>query len=201
MAGGGHLQPVHGFERNVQGRVHADGDIGSEQVVVDGGGHSDHRETHRVERLRAGLRAVAPDGHQSLDARPAHTFNGPGATFGVLELGAAGAAEDGAAQLHDSAHVARAQRLKISRDQAGVAALNPHHFPAALERGPGHGPDGCVHPGRVAAAGQHRNSLHTHFMIYEGPHVTRLVCSRAGTFAPAGAVRIRGARTARPGQC
>jgi hypothetical protein len=114
----------------------------------------DHREAFARERRRAGLRAVAADDDQRVDAARGEIRERPRASVGFPELGAARAAEDRAAVLDDPADVARGQALHGARYQPGEAVAHAEHFPALGQRGAGHRAHRRVHSGSITAARQ-----------------------------------------------
>ncbi len=156
MGGGGDLQPVNGLQRDVEGGVHADGDVGAVQIVVNGGGHAHHGESAPRQLVGPGLGAVAADDHQPGDAagpqlpdRLEHSGPGP-------ELRTAGAAQEGAALLNDAAHVPGAQGDELPLDQARVPVADAVRLPAAVNGRAHRSPDGRVHARGVTAAGKDR---------------------------------------------
>ena len=76
VRGGRHLQPVDRLQRDVERGVDADRDLGAGEIVVDRRRDADHREAHLGQRQRAGLRAVAADHHQAVDAAGAEAGEG-----------------------------------------------------------------------------------------------------------------------------
>src|SRR6185312_16305955 len=157
------------------------GHLGAGQIVVDGRRHAHHRQTRARQRQRAGLRAVATDDDQPVDAPVRQVAEPLGPDGVLLELGEARAAQDGAAALQDVADVAGAQRIDLAFDQAGVAVANPENLPALRDAGSDHGPNGGVHAGGVAPAGQDGDLSvgHRRYSLYHG----RSAADRA-TLAP-----------------
>jgi len=151
---GGGAQTVDRLERDVDRRVRADADVGAVEVVVDGGGDAHHREPLARERARAGLRPVAADHDQRVDAARGEVGECPRPPLDFPELGAARAAEDRAAVLDDAPDVARGQALQGARHQPGEAVAHAEHFPALGQRGAGHRAHRRIHSGSVAAARQ-----------------------------------------------
>ena len=104
MRQGGHFQAVDRFERNVQGRVHADCDIGSEKIIIDRG--RDSTTASRCAMSSPGLRAVATDRYQPLNPAFDQRLKRTGHSFVAAKFSAARAARRGAAQLQNAADVA-----------------------------------------------------------------------------------------------
>ena len=108
------------------------------------------------QRQRAGLRAVAADDHQPVDAARARGCSRPRArTASSLNSGSRALPRNVPPRCQDAADVAGAERLDLPLDQAGVAVADAEHLPALVEAGADDGADGGVHAGRIAAAGQH----------------------------------------------
>jgi hypothetical protein len=156
----GDTQPVHRFERDVDRRRHADRDVGADQVVVDRGGDADHRQAQAVQCAGTGLRAVAADHHQALDAVGLHARQRLSLASFRLQFDAACRAQHRAATFHDAADVARAEHGEVAGDQAGVAVAHTQHLVAACHAHAHHGADRCIHARRVTATGEHRQACH-----------------------------------------
>src|SRR5207247_2537949 len=136
-------------------------DIVAVDMGCDGGGNAADDEAFAGQRGRAGLRAVAADHHQAVDAAGGEVAQRRAAPGGLGELGAARAAEHGAAVLHDAADVARAQRLHGVGEEPGVAVAHAEHLRTPGECGARHGAHRGVHAGRGATAGPPLNSSQT----------------------------------------
>jgi hypothetical protein len=146
---------------DVERRVHADGHLGAEEVVVDGRGHADHGKAHLRKGVGARLRAVAADDDQRVHAplpQLAHRLAAAGVR---LELRAAGAAQHRAAALNDAAHVAGAHGREVAGDKAREAVANAQHVPTVLDPRAHHGANGGVHAGGIAPAGQNGDASHS----------------------------------------
>jgi hypothetical protein len=142
--------------------VHADGEVGADEVVVDGGRDAHDGEAELVQRRGAALAAVAADDDEAVDAAGLEVQQRLVLHLARLELGAARAAEDGARALDDAADVAQAEGDDVVGDEARVAALDAEGLDAAVDRGAGDGADGRVHAGGVTAAREDSDLLHRH---------------------------------------
>src|SRR5437016_1210231 len=98
---------VDRLQRDVDGSVGTDGDGGAIEIVVDGRGDADHRKAELAEQLRAGLRAVAADHDEALDAALREVAQRLRAAALLAKLLAARAAEESTADLDDAADLAR----------------------------------------------------------------------------------------------
>src|SRR6266571_7670229 len=154
------LQPIDRFERRVEGGVDAYGDIGAVQIVVDGRSDADDGEPGLRKGVGARERAVAADHDETFDRVLLEYLQRALPPFGGAELGAAGAAEHGAADVDDAGDVAGPERLELALDQPGVALSDAGHLEPARHTDAHHGPERRVHPRRVAPTRQHCNPLH-----------------------------------------
>jgi len=80
-----------------------------------------------------------------------------------LEVVATCAAEYRPAALNNPSHVSRAERRQLARDEARIAAADAVDFPPQTEARPHDRPNCGVHAGRVAPAGQHRDSPYHYY--------------------------------------
>jgi hypothetical protein len=149
--------------------IEADGFVGAENVVVDGSRDADDGQTVlQLQRVGA-LKCAAPaDRDQRLDAVFAHLLDSTSAHRGVEKLRGPGCPEDGAAVLDDVTDRAVVQLVEAPVDEAGVAVAIADHRHAVSGRGPDRGADGGVHSGRVSAAGQDAEPIHTNVTVPTG---------------------------------
>ena len=182
----GAVDRVDGLGDAMQGRVGADGHVRSEHVVVDRTNHPDEGQTavrigqrladlalcHQLlEQLRpliaeeVGSRqaAVPTDDNEGVDTQFHEIPSGPAASFAGAELGATGGAQNRSPLMQDASDITRGHRPDpvASIDQT----LHPFEHPVDIEPlGQPGSHDGAyrgVHPGRVAAARQHRQTRWT----------------------------------------
>src|ERR1700758_3623778 len=109
---------VDRIKRNVDGGIAADGDVGPEQVVVDGRWDADHVNPELAEQVRARLRAVAANRHHTIDALLREVAKRLGPAALVAEFGRTRGAQKRAADLNDAADVARTELSELTVDQA-----------------------------------------------------------------------------------
>ena len=151
---------IHGFHNGIQCRIVSDRRIGTEQVVIDGSGHSDDREiVFRRENARSAERTVAADHHQCVDALGGHVLIGEFAAFGCHELHAAGRLEDRTPLLDDVAYVLGFERDDLIGDQSFVTPHDPFDLKAVINCGTRDRPDCRVHARRIAAGCQNADTL------------------------------------------
>ena len=158
LSGAGYrvLQAVDGVEGDVGRSVEADGDVGAVDVVVDGGRHARHGHAVLLVQCQRTAEAAVPADHdEAVDAVRPQPQGSLGAALRLVELVAAGRAQDGAATLDDVRHAAHAELLDVVVDQPLEAAVDARDAQAVVPGGAHHGADRGVHAGRVAAAGEH----------------------------------------------
>ncbi len=126
MGRGGVLDAVYGSQDGVQGSVNADGYASPWYVIINGGGHPDHREAVFVKGQGPGQGTVAADDHQPLDAVLVEIAQGFSLAPDGLEFGGAGRAQEGASLADDPTHRAGIQWDHFAVHQPGVAPLNAH---------------------------------------------------------------------------
>jgi len=102
---------------------------------------SHDREPHLRERVRSGLRAVAADHNQAIDAALLKLVERLLSRCFVFEFRAARASEHRAAALDDTADIARAQGYEIAGDQSRKAVTDAEDFPAAIQPRAHDGPE------------------------------------------------------------
>lgn len=152
---------VDRVQSDVQGGIKTDGKIRAADIVVDGAGHADDVDVLLFGQGQgAAIRAVAADHHQPFDLVLSEHLCGHFAAFGIKELLAARRPQHGAAAVDDPADIARSKRRDVAVDKPAIARSNAVNLNAMVGRRSHHGPDGCVHAGRVAPAGQNTDSLH-----------------------------------------
>ena len=124
MRRGGYLEPVDGFQCDIQGTVDTDSDFRAAQIVVDGGGHADHRKSLLPKCPGSGLRAVSTDHNERIDVALMKNLDGFPLGLFLLELFATPAAQKGSASLDDIAYVAEpeAGRNRLPADRHTRAA-------------------------------------------------------------------------------
>ncbi len=84
MAFGGGVQAVDGLHRDVDRRVEPEGVVGGRQVVVDGFGNPDNRDSFGVEPGGDAEGVLAPDGDEGVDPQVVNSF--PDAGDAVVHL-------------------------------------------------------------------------------------------------------------------
>ena len=154
------MQPVDRLESDIQGGVDPDRDLGSVEIVVDGGGHADHGKAHLRQVMGARLRPVSANHDEAVDVAPLQRVKGPFEPRLRVELGTPGTSQHRPAPLHDAAHVARSERRHVVCEQAGVAVVDAEDPPPPVQTGSHDRPDGGVHSGGVTATGEHGDLLH-----------------------------------------
>ena len=140
--------------------------MGAADVVVDGGGNAGHLET--VPRLRrpagegqrAAEGAVAADGHNGVQPQQLAGGQGPVLARHSAEFIAAGSIQEGAALVDDMADAGGVHADKITADEPVPPAANADAVDAAGQSGAHYGPNGGIHAGGVAAAGQNADTLY-----------------------------------------
>ena len=163
---------VHTLHGGVGRGVEADGVVGADDVVVDGTGDAHHGDAELGQILRAAERAVAADGHQSV--QPQQLAGGVGLLLPLLgaELVASGAVQHRAAPVDDPADAGVVHLQNIAGDQSLIPAADAHTLDAPGQRAADHGTDTGVHARRVTAAGQYADTLHCIFHIPRPHFVT-----------------------------
>jgi hypothetical protein len=153
---GGREQAIDAQRGEVDGGVEPERRGGSLEVVVDRLGHADHPEPALVEVVADRQRTVATDRDERIDAElaehrdqlvgPVDLDPGPVVLLDRVGGGVAAVrgAEDGAAEVHDAAHVAARQRhdaavaVLVRVHEAVEAVTDPDDVPPAVagrERG------------------------------------------------------------------
>ena len=151
---------VDRLQRDVDGGVAADGDIGPAQVVVDGGGDADHMNPKLAEHIGAGLRPVAADHHHAIDASLGEVAKRLGPATFLAEFRGPGAAEERAADLNDAAHVARTELPELTVDQALPTLAHAVDRHTLIERAACDGAYGRIHAGGITTTRKDRDVLH-----------------------------------------
>jgi len=132
VRGRGDAQPVNGFERDVQRRIHADGDIRAIEVVIDRGGHAHNRESGLRQNVSPFLRPIAPDYDDSFDTLPGQVAQSFPLSSFRGEFDASRGTEKCAGILHDPANITGIETQDISGDQPFVTHLNAVHLMAKV---------------------------------------------------------------------
>ena len=160
VRGTGRAQVVDRLKSDIDGGVAADGDISPEQIVVDGRCDADNVNAELAEHIRARLRSVAADHHQTVDAPLGEVAKRFGPAALLTEFHGASAAKECAADLNDAAHVARTEQSELTIDQPLPTLTDAVDRHALIERAARDGAYGCIHAGRIAAARKDRDMLH-----------------------------------------
>ena len=153
-------QTVDGVHGGIGGGVEADGVVGADDVVVDGGGDADHGHAGLGQRLCAPEGAVAADGHDAVQTQKLAGGGSPLLACLGAEFVAAGGVEDGAASIDDMGDGAGVHTDDIAVDKAVVAAADADALDAAVQAVADYGADGGVHTRGVTAAGEDANAFH-----------------------------------------
>src|SRR5439155_5011667 len=134
VRGTGRAQAVDRLERDVDGGVAADRDVGPEEVVVDRRGDADQVNPELAEHVGARLRSVAADHHHPIDAPLGEVAErlGPAALLGKFRR--PGTAEKRPADLDDAAYVARAELAELTLDEALPTLEHAGNGHALVER-------------------------------------------------------------------
>src|SRR6266404_65631 len=147
-------------ERDVDGGVAADGDVGPEQVVVDGGWDADHVNPKLAEHVRARLRSVAANHHHTIDALLGEIAKRLGPATLLAEFRGPSTAKKRAADLNDAAHVPCTERSELTLDQALPTLAHSVDRHALIERTARDGAYGRIHAGRITTTRNDCDLLH-----------------------------------------
>ncbi len=164
MRRGRDLEPVDGFQCDIQGTVDADSDFGTAQIVVDGGGHADHRKSLLPKCPGSGLRAVSTDHNQRIDVALMKNLDGFPLGLFLLEFFATPAAQKGSAALDDVAYVAEPKLDEIVFEQTGIPVPHADGFPAPVNPGTNDRPHSGIHARCVTTTGKYRDAFHSGFL-------------------------------------
>ncbi len=151
---------VDRLQRDVDGGVAADGNVGPEQIVVDGGGDADHVDAKLAQHVGARLRSVAADHHHAVDAPLGEVAQSFGPAAFLAKFGGPGAAQKRAADLDDAAHVACAELAEMTVDEALPTLSHAIDRHALIERAAGDGADRRIHTGGIATTCEDRDVFH-----------------------------------------
>jgi hypothetical protein len=139
----------------VDGGVVADGEIGADEVVVDGAGQADEGDVEFfVEDLAACECAIATYGNDGINAVLLQIGKGLLAAFFGEEILAAGGFENGASALHDAADIVGLQFAEFVLYHALKTTDDAEDTDVVALGGAHHGTDAGVHAGRVAPTGE-----------------------------------------------
>ena len=128
------LQAVDRLERDVQRGVDADRDLGARQIVVDRRRDADDLEAHLRQRQRPGLRAVAADDDQAVDAARRAGCARPRARTASSLNSRSRALPRNVPPRPRMPPTSRApERLDRALDQAGVAVAHAEDLPALVD--------------------------------------------------------------------
>ena len=152
-------QAVNGVHGGVGGGIKADGVVGADDVVVDGGGDAHHRHAGLGQGLCAPEGAVAADGHDAVQPKQLAGGGGPLLPLGGAEFVAAGGIENGAAAVDDMGDSAGVHPQDVAVDEAVVSPADADALNAPVQAAADYGADGCVHTRGVAAAGENADAL------------------------------------------
>lgn len=187
VTGGRGVYAVEGFGGDGDGGLEAEGDVGAEQVVVDGLGHTDAVDASVGEGLCGRHGAVASDADQGLDAVELEVCHadvgevfeeeiavGPGADGVLLGVGLVGRAEDGAAHGEDVGDVVGLEGSDAVFDESEEAVLDAEDFHAVEDGVLGDGADDGVETGAVTPAREDADAGDARCRATVGLHCVRL---------------------------
>ena len=172
VAGAGRLQAVERFGGDGHRRRIADGALGAADVIIDGFRHADEGQARRRQQPAQDVEAaVAADADQPVEMQLTQALVHLGRAVLQRAVGhrvgeriaAIGAAEERAALARQRRiEPGRIERLGGDRtaQQTECAVADADRLPAVTMVGAqGHGPDGGVEAGAIAAAGQDTDGL------------------------------------------
>ena len=113
-----------------------------------------------AEHVGAGLRSVAADHHDAIDAQLGEVAKRFGAAALVAEFGRSSGAEKRSADLNDAADVARTELLELAVNQALPTLAHAIDRHALIERTAGDRAYGRIHAGGVTTTRKDRDLLH-----------------------------------------
>src|SRR5271156_6832410 len=151
---------VDSLERGVDGGIEADRVVGAGDVVVDRRGDDENRDAGLGgKNCRPGHRAFAAYYYQRLDQMTPQVAGREAARGLRAEFRRTRGFQEGAAALDHVGDGAAVERLGEGADKALIAAPEAYHLDSGDRRAADHGADRCVHPRRVAARGENRDSM------------------------------------------
>ena len=152
-------ETVDSLDGGVGRGVVADGVIGADDVIVDGCRYADNADPLLGKLLEAAERAVAADADDAVESQKLARGRCALLTFECPEFFAAGCIEHRAAAVYNVVDAVFIEPDKIAVDESIESAPDADAVDAAVDGRADDRTDGCVHTGRVAAGGEHANSL------------------------------------------
>ena len=151
---------VDRFKRDIDGCVASDGDIGPEQIVIDGGCDANDVNPKLAEHVRSRLGPIAANHHHPVDAALGKVAECPGPPAFLTEIRGSSTAKKRAADLNNAAHIARAELPELAVDKALPTLAYAVDRHALIERTARDGPYRRIHARGVTTACKDSNVFH-----------------------------------------
>ena len=152
-------ETVDSLDGGVGRGVVADGVVGADNVIVDGCRYADNADALLGKLLEAAERAVAADADNAVESQKLARGRCALLTLYGAELFASCRIEHCAAAVYNVVDAVFIEPDKIAVDEPIESAPDADAVDAAVDGRADDRADGCVHTGRVAAGGEHADSL------------------------------------------
>ena len=164
----GGVEAVDGFGGGLDGGGETEGDVGADEIIVDGLGDADEVDAVLNEVVGAGHGAVTADDNDGVEFVAGDGVEAllravleDGLAVGAISdgesrgVGFVGGAEDGAAKGEDAGDIAKVEWSELVFDEPEEAVLDAEDLPAVIEDGGlGDGSDDGVEAGAIASSCQ-----------------------------------------------
>ena len=152
-------ETVDSLDGGVGRGVVADGVVGADDIVINGGRNADNADTLLGKLLEAAERAVAADADNAVESQKLARGSCALLTLYGAELFASCRIEHCAATVYNVVDAVFVETDKIAVDESIESAPDADAVDAAVDGRADDRADGCVHTGRVTAGGEHADSL------------------------------------------
>ena len=151
---------INRLNHGVQGRVITDGKISAVDIIIDGTGHTNARQTVLFfEQHGTGERAITTDHHQTIESGRFGIFVRFYPAFLRAKLLTASRLQEGATEVENIGHRAGIGAFHAILNQALVALFDHHRFDTVIDASANSRTNGRIHTRSIAPGGQNTDSL------------------------------------------